>query len=168
MTGATMNFAVDAAGLDVVLEHWQALDGADKRGLLDEIGRLMAESAQNRFEMGKGPGGVAWKPSRRAASSGGQTMVDTGLLRDTLTHRVVSDDTVEVGSNVQYAAIHQFGGVIKAKSAKGLRFFVGDDLVIVNSVTMPARPFLGIDDGDADEIQGIITDHLMSISGGAA
>ncbi|WP_255354172.1 hypothetical protein [Acidovorax sp. SD340] len=41
-----------------------------------------------------------------------------GYLRSELVSQVVSSRSVEVVSNLIYAAVHQFGGTIKPKSAK--------------------------------------------------
>jgi phage gpG-like protein len=45
-----------------------------------------------------------------------------------------------------YAAIHQFGGVIKAKNVPYLRFKVGDRWASKKQVTIPARPFFPVND----------------------
>lgn len=55
--------------------------------------------------------------------------------------------TLEAGSaEVRYAAIHEFGGVIKAKNGPNLIFFSnagsGPFKVMKPSVRMPARPYL--------------------------
>jgi phage gpG-like protein len=84
---------------------------------------------------------------------------DEGHLYASITHRA-SPTSVEVGSNAIYAAIHQFGGTIKAKDAKALRFRIGDVWVTKESVTIPARPFLGIDDDDRQMIVETVADAL--------
>jgi len=51
-----------------------------------------------------------------------------------------------VGTPIKYAAIHQFGAVIRPKNPGGaLRFFSGGRWWIVKRVTIPARPFFPID-----------------------
>ena len=55
---------------------------------------------------------------------------------------------MEIGSNLKYAAIHHFGGTIRAKRAKALRFRIGDTFVMKIAVTIPARPALGENDED--------------------
>lgn len=57
---------------------------------------------------------------------------------------LVAGASAEVGNPVRYAAIHQFGGTIKAKTKKALRFKIGDQWVTRESVTIPARPFFPI------------------------
>ena len=107
--------------------------------ILDDIGRRLVTSTIQRFEREQAPDGTPWKPSARAEEEGGQTLTDTGRLRQSITHRVRGDG-VEVGTNVVYGAIHQFGG--EAGRNK--------------SVTLPARPYLGVDAGDRRAILRIV------------
>lgn len=44
-----------------------------------------------------------------------------------------------IGSNIVYARIHEFGGVIVPKKAKALRFKIGGSWITTNKVIMPAR-----------------------------
>ena len=69
-------------------------------------------------------------------------------------------DFVEWGTNVLYAAIHQLGGTIRPKTAKRLRFTIGDQVVFARQVTIPPRPFVGVDNDDRAEIRQILVDHL--------
>lgn len=48
-----------------------------------------------------------------------------------------------IGTDVEYAAIHEFGGTIRGKEEGGyLSFRVGDDFVRVREVEMPKRPYM--------------------------
>lgn len=49
---------------------------------------------------------------------------------------------VNVGTNVIYAAIHEFGGIIKAKNAPFLHFVIDGRHILTKSVNMPARPYM--------------------------
>lgn len=67
----------------------------------------------------------------------------TGTLVKSLNHRLLNDWTAEIGTNVRYAAIHEFGGVIRPKTANFLKFQVEDgSWVYTKKVTMPQRPYL--------------------------
>ncbi len=112
---------------------------ANPAPVLDEIGGRLVRSTIRRFELERGPDGMPWKPSRRAQEEGGQTLTDTARLRSSITHRV-SGDAVEVGTNVIYGAIHQLGG----QAGRG------------RSVTLPARPYLGVDAGDRRAILRLV------------
>ena len=104
-----------------------------------EIGQTLVSSTLDRFEAGRGPDALPWRPSRRAREQGGQTLVDTSRLRDSI-HWRAHDDGVEVGTNVVYAAIHQFGSRPDGSRPRGI----------------PARPFLGLDDGDRAAVRRIV------------
>ncbi|MCY4123519.1 MAG: phage virion morphogenesis protein, partial [Acidobacteria bacterium] len=135
----------DTARAEGVLRHMvRTLGGSDARAMFDAVGQLLVASTINRFARGVGPDGKAWKPSRRAVEEGGQTLVDKAFLRNSITH-VASAGGVDVGTNVIYAAIHQFGsgGLERPKN-------------------IPARPFLGLDDDDADAIERLVLARLAS------
>jgi phage gpG-like protein len=100
--------------------------------------------------------------SLRAMLEGGQTLVDTARLRQDFGTEVTAT-SAEWGTNTDYAAIHQFGGVIRAKNAKALRFQIGGNWVMKKSVTIPARPFLGMDEADETEVVAIVDDWLRRL-----
>ena len=124
-----------------------------------EIGEHILSSTQERFKTQTGPDGKEWKKSYRVEKEGGTTLRDTSRLRNSITVRA-RPDKVEVGTNDKRARIHQKGGVIKAKRAKALYFPIGEKFVMKKQVTMPARPYLGLNDDDNEAINEIIADHL--------
>ena len=114
--------------------------------MFDEIGAYLDSSVLQRFEDGIGPDGIPWEPSERAEIEGGKTLIDFGHLRDSITH-IASSDGVEHGTNMIYGAIHQFGGQTGRNK----------------SVTMIARPIIGINADDEDEINSIVRDFVEGI-----
>lgn len=129
--------------------------------VLDEVGEAVVSLTMRRFEEGKGPDGDEWQPSARAAAEGGQTLVERGILRDSITYaRLAGVGGVEVGTNVLYGAIHQFGGRVEAKTGKGLRFRVAGAWVRKAAVTIPARPYLGLSDDDEADLVAIVDDWM--------
>ncbi len=70
--------------------------------------------------------------------SGKKILTDSADLRNSITAKAY-DDRVEIGTNVRYAAIHQFGG----KAGRGRK------------VNIPARPFLMVQNEDWSVINGI-------------
>lgn len=137
----------------------------DQRPMWDEIGASLELSTSERFQQGRGPDGVMWPRSWRARETGGQTLVDSGRLRQSITHNVIGNG-VEVGSNVDYAASHQFGVTIRAKTSKGLRFKFSKSganrpsWATKMQVTLPPRPFLGVDAEDEQSILAIASDYV--------
>lgn len=136
MAGASVR--ADVEGLQTTLRALRglALAGRDLRPAMDEVGRTIVDHAQLRFEAGRAPDGTPWKVSLRAASEGGQTLIDSGHLRSSMTHRA-GRTSVEVGTASIYGATHQFG--------RG---------------AIPARPFVGLDDADREDIPVIVARHL--------
>lgn len=125
----------------------------------DQIGAAMVTSTQMRFEQQAGPGGSPWPPSLRARLEGGITLTDSGRLAQSITHQADAAG-VEWGTDVLYAGIHQFGGTIVPKSAGALHFKLPGKLGwrFAGSVTIPARPFLGVDAEDEAEILDILAE----------
>lgn len=158
MTGAAIRITVNDEAINAALARLEKKSGS-KQPLMEQIGASLLASTQLRFEREQAPDGSPWPKSIRAALEGGQTLTDSARLKQSLTY-VATEDAVEVGTNVIYAAIHQFGGRITAKNAKALRFKVAGQTVQVKSVDIPARPFLGIDDEDRIEIEQIVADYL--------
>lgn len=133
---------------------------------LDEIGAQLVSSTRLRFVTQSAPDGAPWKPSARARRQGGQTLSDTGRLRRSITARVTPRG-LQVGTNVAYAAPHQFGAeiparTIRARFAQALAFpGRGGRTIFRKSVrhpgsTIPARPFLGLSAEDERDIRRIV------------
>lgn len=72
---------------------------------------------------------------------------------------------VLIGSNLAYSAIHQFGGVIKAKTSKGLRFPIstptGLQWITRKSVSIPARPYLVFRPEDPQRLKEAVEKLLL-------
>jgi phage virion morphogenesis protein len=149
------------------------------RGMFEQIGMSLVTSTQHRFETSSAPDGSPWPPSLRVLAHGGLTLVgeQRRLLRS-ITYQA-SEAGVEVGSNVVYAAIHQFGGDIQQQGRTAVLHFKTNNRtgqsrfarpgkadrarkaeIGPRTVRMPARPFLGIDDDDAREIIAIAGDWI--------
>ena len=148
-------------GDDKVLAALEKIASPKMRSaILDDAGSYGVASTQQRFMDGEAPDGEKWKESYRAKKDGGETLRDNNYLFQSLTH-IFSADKVEWGSNKIYAAIHHFGGVIKPKKAKALRFVMGGATFTVKQVTMPSRKFLGLNDTDETEIEAIVEDNIL-------
>jgi phage virion morphogenesis protein len=129
--------------------------------LYGEIGDALVVSTQNRFETGNTPEGSPWPASIRAMLTGGRTLRDSGRLANSMT-READGSGVAIGTNVIYAAVHQFGAVIRAKNKKYLAFKIGGKTVLKQQVRIPARPFLGLSKADETEIAQISEDFLAT------
>ncbi|MBK8157985.1 MAG: phage virion morphogenesis protein [Rhodospirillaceae bacterium] len=157
---AVLSFRLDDIAAKAELARLEHV-AADPQPIMDAIGAGLVTSTQMRFEQEQGPDGNPWPRSIRAIAEGGSTLRKSARLYQSITHRATASQ-VEVGTNVIYAAVHQFGAKIVAKAAKGLRFKIGDMWVTKRSVTIPARPFLGIGAGDREMIVDVIADALRA------
>ena len=134
--------------------------------IMNAVGTALVEGTHQRFENGTGPDGAAWAPLNPGYAAGKR---GPGILRESgnrgglmgsITRRA-SKDSVEVGTNKVYAAIHQFGGTISSKSGGYLSFAIGGQFVRVRSVTIPARPFIGISEDDVKNVSEVIEGALI-------
>lgn len=142
----------------VAVGHLGNLARVSFLGLHKQIGEYLVSDTAQRFKTGMGPK-APWPPSRRAREEHGRTLEDTRLLKRSIGYRA-QPDRVDVGTNVKYARIHQFGGVIRPKRARVLLFRVGDRRVAARKVRIPPRPFLGINERNQREIGEIIRDAV--------
>lgn len=104
--------------------------------VLEDIRERMLLSIRMNFREGGRP--IRWRPSRRAIAQHGQTLVDTARLQNSITGRIEGHSVV-IGTNVQYAAQHQFG--MRAKN-------------------LVARPFLLVQDADMRYIEEVVQEFL--------
>jgi len=146
----------------------------DLSPVLLKIGELIQESTEDRLNSGKNvdPTGKPWvtlQPwyQEQKKRNQGKILSLNGHLADSINHDVVNGNTVVVGTNKEYAAIHQFGGVIRPKTSKGLAIGVvnsdGDArLGWAKEVTIPARPFLGVSNQDKEKILDAVLNHMAA------
>ncbi len=90
--------------------------------------------------------GAAYRPKPWPAKRDGSQsiLIDHGVLSKSF-HLSVTASTAELSNPTKYAAIHQFGGVIRGNPF--LRFQGSDgNWHTVRKVTIPARPFYPIKD----------------------
>ena len=181
MAGIRQHVTLDVADAQQALATLRER-AANLQPAMDAIGGHLVSATTRRFETESGPDGTKWTPSRRARKEGGQTLTDTARLRQSVTHNATAD-SVEVGTNLPYAAIHQFGGEIQRAARTqtihrmynartdelGRRFvkrrvanFASDHAVGAHTVRMPARPFVGFTQADAAESVAILGDFLLS------
>lgn len=141
------------------------LSNFQKKELSQAVGEVLRESTLKRFQNEEDPQGHKWKKSLRAMGqngSVGKTLAKSGHLKTSLGVQA-SSEGVSLGTNLIYAGIHQFGGTIKAKSAKGLRFKIGDRFVRVQKVTLPQRAYLGISEEDQREVAQTVEEYFKEV-----
>lgn len=151
--GASINWG----GLDTAVDNGlRAM--ADKKPLLRECAEVLVSGTLKRFQDERDPDGKPWAPTRR----GGKILTNTAGLQKSI-DSAITEDSVMVGSNKEYAGPHQTGAVIKPKKGKYLKFRTADgNFVSVKQVTIPKRSYLGVSKEDREEISETIKDHLAA------
>jgi len=139
-----LTFDVQAAAVQAALTKYSSKPMVT--AALAALGRVIVNRVRLGFRSGLDPYGMPWAaPILRE----GQPLVDTGRLRSSISSAVQGNEVV-VGTNLIYAPIHQFGGVIFPKKGKYLAFprrgsaagAKASGLILAKSVTIPARRFL--------------------------
>ena len=146
---------------------------SDPQQPLRECGLVLLRSVSKNFKAGGRP--KKWKKSNRAKESGGQTLVDTARLKNSITMKV-EGKKLTVGTNVIYAAIHDQGGKISKNASikrhwRYIRQAFGRPIarkrVLVKAhqrkmnLNMPQREFLLIQDKDWRIFRKIFKDYLV-------
>lgn len=138
-------------------------------GALKNAGEYERQSTIDRIEAEKTPEGTPFTPLNPLYA---ETKKGPGILRGesgdlaSIVYQLGQDE-VEVGTNSNHGAIHQFGGTIKPKNAAALVFEMGGQTFKVKSVKIPARPYVGISAADREELLAIFQDYIVEASGGA-
>lgn len=144
----------DTQRLRKYLDKLQQVDTSEISSVLAEQTRTAVEL---RFRQSKDPEGNKWQPSKRVQAEGGQTLIRTSMLKNSLQSKATAEGFA-VGTNLKYAATHQKGAkdrVIKPKKKKVLRFPINGSFRSAKEVhvDIPARPFLGFSEQDLLDIQ---------------
>ncbi|MBL4802304.1 MAG: phage virion morphogenesis protein [Emcibacter sp.] len=140
--------------------------GQDLNPVLDDVAAHVEMTTKERFDTGLAPSGLPWEISRRAAAEGGKTLLDHGHLRDSVQRAPANGHEVVIGSNLIYAAIHQTGGVIRAKNGGKLVFKTPFGFAMLDQVTIPARPYFGLSEEDTQVIPEIVLEHYQEAADG--
>lgn len=160
-------FSMRMNGLDRAEQQLRAIAAgiADRLPLMEGIGLYLESSTLDRFDQERAPDGSTWAQSLRAKEEGGKTLTDHQHLRGSITSNA-TNDRVEWGSNLIYARPHQEGATITAKGGGRLKFSLPGGLGFrsVLSVTLPARPFLGVNAEDERQIIGVAEDYVADLA----
>lgn len=187
---AGVSFLLDAAEFGQALSH---LDRAvsTPRSVMDAIGAHFVFSTQQNIERETAPDGARWAPlsprtAARRVGNGRRGFDHILRVKLRLYQSVVyeaTDNSVEWGSNLVYARVHQLGGEITMPARQGAvwlksvrrkgggvrsRFARAGSkgaeqrTVSIGShrVHIPARPYLGISAYDREAVPQIAADQL--------
>ena len=127
----------------------------NKTPLLRRIANTMQNTIEESFDKQASPFGEKWKPNAPKTlqkKRGNKILIQSGLLSQSFTQKVTGS-SAQVGTNKEYAAIHQFGG----KAGRGKK------------VNIPARPFMPIkQNGEipkdlGDRLEREVVDYLKNV-----
>lgn len=113
----------------------------DLTPVMETWGSIGRTSVVENFEDGGRP--EKWQP----AKDGGRTLFRKGFaggLAGSVNYKAAQDHVI-LGTNKVYGAIHQFGG----QAGRGLK------------TTIPARPYLVVQDEDVKEMQAALMDFVL-------
>lgn len=161
---------------------------SDLKPLMTEIAGIMYYAVQENFRtQGARLPGDGWKQLKH--NSGNHDLLqDSGMLVNSISYEATETEAI-VGTNYKSAALHQFGGIIKAKkilgsvkrkkdvyameqffwrkwyaSGKEDNYYKGLALLIhkKGELTVPARPFLVLIDSDYKKMDDAVISFLNS------
>ncbi len=121
-----ITFKYNKTGVDVLLKN------------MDNVGKNFVASAKNAME-------DTMLDVQTTAKSPGYVPYQTGDLKRSITHSVEASAnkiTGSIGSNKVYARIQEFGGTIKPKNGKYLRFKGSYGWATVKSVTIKGSLYM--------------------------
>lgn len=134
----------------------------------EEIGEYMIEQTKERFRLGVSPDGTKWAPKRPATLARYAAHGDGNLPNPLIgpsrrlsneIHRFASPSGVEIGSALEYSAVHQ-NGALKGKFGRTHRkgFEAGQPIPWGN---IPARVWLGLSEENERTLIEIAEDYVF-------
>ena len=167
----------------------------DTTPTMRDLSEIMIDASARAFDKTADPAtGTPWQPLSAARQiqredkgrSIANMLQDSGLLVGSIARpsgpgavREIGPDHALVGTDVPYAAIHQFGGTIHREAApmtvrlrkkNGRTMFaksthkrvrIVDTVHKAYNITIPARPFIGVGPTDIQDMLDVITRNLQ-------
>jgi phage virion morphogenesis protein len=181
----SVSLTVHLRELDTIAQRVSSLAAFDKNAVLHAVGAEVESQTRRRISTEKtAPDGTPWPDwSRRYANTrhgGHSLLMNHGDLHDSL-QSLVDGDQVETGSNLAYAALHNFGGDVTRKSRTQTLFFrynartgeVGNRFVKKakanfaqtvhigeSQFSMPQRQYLGLSDDNQHDLTEVVLTAL--------
>ena len=124
------------------------------RQLYGLLGETLKKIHTDRFKAEVAPDGKKWQPLSpitREIKGNDQILKQGGYLSQKTAYNY-DDNRLEFGSDAKYAKLHQFGGVIRPKKGKRLKFGKGSNTVYAKQSKIPARPWLGVNAQDEQKL----------------
>jgi phage virion morphogenesis protein len=138
MAGAS--FSIDLSDITAMAAQFARAEAAsvDLTPLMDDIGLALETTTDERFDAGRAPDGSAWA---KGAKLTGKTLILDGFLKNSIgDSRIVTADSVTIGSPLEYARAHDQG---------------------YDEGNLPKRQFLGLGGDDEETIGELSADFLI-------
>lgn len=141
---------------------------ADMTPVMQDIGELMVYSTKSRFLAGEAPDGTPWAPksqttrdsyARRRDPIDDRPLFGPSRRLSSEIHYSAGSEGVEWGSSLIYAATQHFGAARGSfgTTRRGGAIPWGD---------IPARPFLGLSEGDRADVLDTVNSWLERVARG--
>ncbi|MFK3859296.1 phage virion morphogenesis protein [Pseudoalteromonas rhizosphaerae] len=150
MAGARIDISTKGATAvsDVLTQLVKNLDNLAPA--LGNVGEHLMLTHRDHFDEQHSPDGDPWQPlspdyAKRKKKNKDKILRLNDILRDTFAYNV-GDESLEFGTNMEYGAIHQFGGTSD---------------MIPRLAAIPARPFLGLSTDDEKEVIEIMSAFVL-------
>lgn len=154
LASTTRNFEVEGRP-----KKWQPISELTREiyegKLLDKLRASKGYGRIKKEETRKG------RESAYLAMHGGKILQRRGDLRKSISIGKITASSVEIGSSLPYARIHQLGGEIRPKKKKALLIPVAGRYLMVKKVKIPARPYLVLQSEDETVIMRATKDYIM-------
>lgn len=137
---AGSSFTVDLTDINGLAAQLARAEAAsvDLTPLMDDIGLALETTTDERFDTGRAPDGSAWPKGAKLA---GKTLILDGFLKNSIgDSRIVTANSVTIGSPLEYARAHDQG---------------------YPEGNLPKRQFLGLGDDDPETIGELSADFLI-------
>lgn len=115
------------------------------------ISKMVLSDVQSNFAGGHSPDGVKWKALAHGRPRGGnpRPLRNNDILMGSMNQKVTETEII-VGTNLQYAGVHQWGGTITPKKGKFLAIPLTKDAQMAGSprnFPRPLTPIIGKNGG---------------------
>lgn len=130
---------IDTAGLEKAQSTLNQMlaQGRDITPILRDLGDEEVLRIVERFERSQAPDGSSWAALK---TRNGKPLLDTGALRKSIQKQILGGVSLEIGTNLSYAAFHQFG-----------------------TKYIPARRFLGTSEALIRQAEELIREHFIEL-----
>ncbi|MBW6402041.1 phage virion morphogenesis protein [Roseomonas sp. HJA6] len=167
MNGVTLSATLDSRDAQRALAALERA-GREPGMLLRPIGVVLIRGTRDRMQREVDPEGNAWEPLQpwyAAEKRNSRMLKESGRLEGSIVTEFDAD-TLAIGSRLPYSAVHQFGATIRPVHGPLLIFRTanGEPWGAAEEVYVPARPYLGISEADAQAVEDVVEQVMWRVA----